>query len=399
MLPTFKKLLPGAFLLTAALLACNRQPTDKGQSFDEQPPETAFAPTPLEGSKNNSFKLRLEWHGNDADGLIKGYEYRVQGPSNDNTWRFTENFFMDFKFRDGWYTVEVRAVDNGDNVDPTPAKLNFHVLGPTFDHGLLLVDDEPSTGTTEQLTDVAYDSLLREAGYNNFTVWDYQRLFATARPKFVSNVVDSSGQREISLSSFTTIVWYTQPTGNLGLNKSSLQDYLEMGGNLLLAGNGVLQSLTGETPTGAELPASGLAFRYFHVLRAKAAELSVDQILSLRTGLPDLRTNYKIPRTVLTQYLRASMNQLVPFFDAEPLFAFNTNYYRDASRNVDVNSEEFAGLSCAQLYRGASYNAAIFGFPLVSVVRVGAVNVNLVDRKAMTEVMHYLLQDVFKEPK
>lgn len=398
MLPTLKKLACGAVALAAICVSCNRQPTDKGQSFGDQAPETAFAPAPLDGSMNNPFKLRLEWHGNEADGLIKGYEYRIEGPAQNNAWQFTEDFFVSFRLRDGWYTVEVRAVDNNGNADPTPAKRRFHVLGPTFDQGLLLVDDEFNTGVTETLTDAAYDSMLQEAGYSQYTTWDYRELFAAARPKFVSNQTDSLGRREISLSSFTTIVWYTTPTGNLGLNKSSLQDYLDMGGNLVLAGNGVLQSLTGETPTGTDLPTSSLAFRYGRVLRAKAAELSVDQILSAHSHLPNLNTSYKIPRTVLTQYLRASMNQLVPLFDAEPLFRFNTNYYRDTSRNLDVNSEEFAGLACAVLYRGESYNTALFGFPLVSVVRVGGVNVNLVDRKGMTEVMRYLLADVFKEP-
>lgn len=394
---TSHKLILVVLLCAAIMVSCNRQPTDKGQSFGDSAPETAFAPTPLNNSTNNAYKLRLEWHGNDSDGIIKGYEYRVQGAQNNNTWKFTEEFFADLRLRDGWYDVEVRAVDNAGNADPSPAKLRFHVLGPTFDRGILLMDDELTTGITETLTDAAYDSIMKEAGYADYTSWDYQQRFATARPKFVSNVVEASGQREISLSSFTTIIWFTTPTGNLGLNKSSLQDYLDMGGNLLLAGSGTLESLTGETPTGTDLPTSGLAFRNFHVLRAKTIDMYADRILSAQPNLPHLNTSYKIPRTVITQYLKAPMNQLVPLFDAQPLFVFNTNYFRDSARNIDINNEEFAGLTCAQLYRGPVYNAAIFGFPLVSVVRAGAANVNLVDRKAMTQVMRYLLADVFKE--
>ena len=390
----------GTLVLAGVLVSCNRQPTDKGASFGDQAPETAFAPTPIEGSTNNSYKLRLEWHGNDSDGIIKGYEYRVQGAQNNNAWQFTEDFFVNFRLRDGWYTVEVRAVDNTGNADPTPAKLRFHVLGPTFDKGLLLMDDEPpNTAVIETMTDASYDSILKEAGYANYTSWDYQKQFATGRPVFVSNQLDSAGQRQISLSSFTTIIWYSTSTGNLGLNKSSLQDYLDMGGNLIIAGSGTLESLTGETPTGADLPTSGLAFRNFRVLRAKTIDMYVDQILSAHPAMPNLKTSYLIPRTTITQYLKAPMNQLVPLFDAEPLFAFSTNYYRDASRNINVNSEEFAGLSCAQLYRGPNFNAAIFGFPLVSVVRAGAANVNLVNRKAMTEAVRYLLADVFKAPR
>lgn len=395
-----KKFALNLLVLLSVIVSCNRQPTDKGASFGEQPPETAFAPTPLEGSTNNSYKLRLEWHGNDSDGIIKGYEYRVQGPQNDNAWQFTEDFFVSFRLRDGWYTVEVRALDNAGNADPTPAKLRFHVLGPTFDKGLLLMDDEPNTNAAfETMTDASYDSILKEAGYPNYTSWDYQKQFATGRPVFVSNQLDSAGQRQVSLSSFTTIIWYSNPTGNLGLNKSSLQDYLDMGGNLIVAGSGTLESLTGETPSGADLPTSGMAFRHFRVLRAKTTDMYADQILSAHPAMPNLKTSYRIPRTTITQYLKASLNQLVPLFDAEPLFAFNTNYFRDTARNIDVNNEEFAGLSCAQFHRGPNFNAAIFGFPLVAVVRAGTTNVNLVERKAMTEAVRYLLADVFKAPK
>lgn len=66
-----------ALLAWAALSSCNNQPTDQGLTSGSKPPETAFAPLPLDGSMNNAFKLRLEWHGNDSDGIIQGYEYRI----------------------------------------------------------------------------------------------------------------------------------------------------------------------------------------------------------------------------------------------------------------------------------------------------------------------------------
>jgi hypothetical protein len=381
------------------LSSCNHQPTDQGVKFDNEPPETAFSPTPPDGSMNNDFKLRVEWHANDADGIIKGYEYRVEGPLFDNTWTFTESFFVDFKFRDGWYTLEVRGVDNAGSIDPTPARLRLHVLGPTFDKGILLMDDEALGGENEIAADAIYDSLMQAAGYPQYTVWDYQQLFATSRPIFAAaeSDTDATGQRKAGLGSFSTIIWYTQATGNLGLNQNTLRDYLDMGGNLLIAGVNPLASLTGESPNGAEYPSSGLAYKYFRILRARTVDVNIDQLISDNPILPDIHSTLKL-RPTLTLYFKAQTNQLVHSYDAEPIYAYSTNYYRDPNRNLEVNSEEFAGLSCAQFHRGNGFNTAIFGFPLVVTTRSApAVYVNLLDTKAVAQAVRFVLHDVFQQ--
>jgi hypothetical protein len=382
-----------AAMLTLALWSCNNQPTNTGKIETSAPPETAFAPTPLDSSRNNAFKLRLEWHGNDPDGIVQGYEYRVQGPLFDNTWQATKSFFVDFKFRNGWYTVEVRAVDNTGTSDPTPAKLRFHVLGPTFDKGILIMDDDPKDVFIEPLTDAYYDSLMRGAGYTKYTVWDYQAQFATQRPTFTTT---ANGE---GLGAFSTVIWYTNPAGNLGLNERMIQDYLDMGGNLWVAGSNVIESLTGASPSGNDLAPNSIPYKYFHVLRAKAADLNLDWLLGVDNRFPDLQTSYQVPRTTIFQYLATRANQLVPQPDAQPLYLFSGNYYRDTRRSINVNSEEFANTPCAIIYRGNTFKSALFGFPLVSVARIGAVTVNLVNTAAMTATVRHMLVNEFNEPK
>jgi len=382
-----------AAIFTFALWSCNNQPANTGKIQASTPPETAFAPTPLDNSMNNSFKLRLEWHGKDPDGIAQGYEYRVQGPLFDNTWQSTEAFFVDFKFRNGWYAVEVRAVDNTGTVDPTPAKLRFHVLGPTFDKGILIMDDEPKDALLERLTDAYYDSLMLGAGYAKYTVWDYQAKFAIQRPTFTST---ANGE---GLGAFSTIIWSTNPAGNLGLNERIIQDYLDMGGNLWVAGSNVIEALTGTSPSGIDLAPNSLPYKYFHVLRAKSADLNLDWLLGIDNRFPDLQTTYQVPRTTIFQYLTTKANQLIPQPDAQRLYLFSGNYYRDTRRSININSEEFANTPCAVLYKGANFKSALFGFPLVSVVRAGSLTANVVNTKAMTTVVRHMLVNEFKEPK
>jgi hypothetical protein len=379
-------------------VSCNKQPTTQALK-ENNLPETFFAPTPLDGSMNNSFKLRVEWHGSDTDGIIKGYEYRVNGPLYDNTWQFTESFYVDFRFRHGWYTIEVRAKDNTGAVDPTPVKLRLHILGPTFDKGILIMDDESVDPNIEARVDAYYDTLMSEAGYPNYTVWDYQQKFSTKKPAFVAPPSDTGGTQAEGLGRYTTIIWYTNATGNLGLNKTALQDYLDMGGNLLIAGVDPLQSLTGESPSGADLATNNPAYKYFHVLRAKAANLNIDWILGVAKEYPDLRTSYQVPRTTIFQYLSGVATQLVPLPDARPLYIFSPNYYTDTSRRIQINSEEFAGTPCAVVYNGKTFNTALFGFPLVAFVRAGATYVNVVNTPAMTQVLKNILENEFKQPK
>lgn len=381
-------------------ISCNNQPTDHGSIPGNEPPDTFFAPKPLDGSMNNSFKLRLEWRGNDGDGVIKGYEYRVDGPLYDNSWQFTESFFENFKFRNGWYTVDVRAVDNSANVDPTPATLTFHVLGPTFDKGILIIDDTISDQNTESREDAIWDSVMTGAGYNHYTLWDYHERFGTVRPVFVAaaNDTDGTGAQSTGLGEFSTIIWYTDPTGNLGLNKGYLQDYLDMGGNLWIAGGNPMESLTGDSPNGSNLPTSGMAYTYFRVLRADMASLNLDWLLSVSEPYPDIATSYHIPNTPISQYVSVQANQLVPLPDARSLYVFNQNYYTDAT-NRQVNSEKFSGTPCAIVYKGETFKTAMFGFPLINAKRVGPTWVNLVNTQAMTKIVQNILENEFEEPK
>lgn len=386
-----------ALLAWAALSSCNNQPTDQGQTRGSKPPETAFAPLPLEGSMNNAFKLRLEWHGNDSDGIIQGYEYRITGPLFDNTWTFTESFFVNFKFRNGWHTIEVRAIDNTGTVDPTPAKLNFHVLGPTFDKGILIMDDEPNAAATEALVDAYYDSLMIGAGYTRYTVWDYQAQFATSRPVFNPPPNDTTGV--VGIGAFTTIIWYTTAAGNIGLNERILQDYLDMGGNLWVCGSNVIEAITGNSPTGVEFSPNSMPYKYFHALRAKAANLNLDWLIGLDDRFPDASTSYQVPNTTIFQYFLTEVNQLIPQPDAMPVYFFSSNYYRDTRRAIDVNSEEFAGTPNAIVYKGDTFKTALFGFPLVSIARAGTASFNIVNTAAMTKTVRYILEQEFQEPK
>jgi len=394
-----------AFALIALIIAsCNIAPTDTGKAKDNQPPETFIAPVPPEGSMNNPFRLRLEWRGNDSDGRIKEYQYRLDGPLFDNTWQTTTQFYKIFKLRNGWYTLQVRAVDDEGAIDATPAQRRFHVLGPTFDKGILVVDDDITTDDEKDARkDALIDSILIRAGYTNYTVWDFQEMFGYTEPiAFTGKGVDLNGNEYDGMASYSTVIWYTGGTDNNNISKNErlFVDFLDMGGNLWLAGNLVMTSVLGDTADGTELSDNSFARKYLKIQRAKAAIMNTDYFISMQPGYPDLDSRYIVPTSGLQIYLYGATDQLIPTPEADVLYTFSNNVWVDDGFGQirKVNDEEFAGTPVAIRYSGKIYKSIVFGFPLVRATKRGRrYQNNIMNEDQMVEIARQILMNEFGE--
>ena len=392
------------FLALAVLFSCNIKPTDTGTAKGNLPPETFIAPTPSEGSEENTFRIRVQWHGNDTDGRIVGYQYRVEGPLYDNTWQATEYFFKDFKLRNGWYKIEVRAIDDDGAIDETPATRRFHILGPTFDKGILLVDDDNTEDDDrDAYKDALYDSLLIKAGYSNYTVWDYETKFGiTVSPVFAGKGVDLNEEEYVGMSAYSTVIWFTGKGGenNISKNERLFVDFLDMGGNLLISGMQPMLSIMGEHPTGGEFAPNSLARKYFHIRSAKVTNMKVDMLIGVEDEYPNISTTYELRGSNRLTFIEDATDQIVPEPDADPLYQFSAvNYiYDDFSPPDTVNAEEFLNTPCAIRYVGDVYKSIVFGFPLVRATKRGKrYDNNMMDEEAMVQVIRHILYDEFDE--
>lgn len=386
------------------MMSCNIEPTNPGKAKGNQPPETFISPVPPEGSMNNPFRLRLEWRGNDPDGRVKEYQYRLDGPLFDNTWQTTTNFYKIFKLRNGWYTIQVRAVDDEGAIDETPATRRFHVLGPTFDKGILVVDDDMTTDDEKDARkDALMDSLLIRAGYTQYTVWDFQEMFGyTESIAFTGKGIDLNGNEYDGLASYSTVIWYTGTGGenNVSKNERLFIDYLDMGGNLWLSGSLVMISVLGDTARGEELSDNSFARKYLKIQKAKAAIMNTDYFISMQPGYPDLDTRYIVPTSGLQIYLSGSTDQLIPTPEAEVIYTFSNNVWVDDSFNQvrKVNDEEFAGTPVAIRYIGKIYKTITFGFPLVKATKRGRrYRNNILNEDQMVQVTRQILMNEFGE--
>ncbi len=112
------------FILSVILWQC-----DKGQLKSNQPPDTHIAVESinLQGQFRLNSVVRLTWFGTDIDGYVKGFEISIDGIN----WEYTTAQDSTFKFNlpPGNDTVDieffVRAIDDKDATDPTPAQLKI----------------------------------------------------------------------------------------------------------------------------------------------------------------------------------------------------------------------------------------------------------------------------------
>lgn len=102
-----------------------------GNRLPNQAPQTYTVADTIARSGDNRFtsQVFIQWWGDDADGFIKGFEFSFDGL----TWNFTEQQDSTFTLAlpAGSDTADfrffVRAIDNNNLADPTPANLSYPV--------------------------------------------------------------------------------------------------------------------------------------------------------------------------------------------------------------------------------------------------------------------------------
>lgn len=139
--------LRGLVLIVAmlGLTSCSvLDPADSSEKTNVAP-ETKITSAPSAGS-TTSYYVTIAWKGEDSDGVIKGYNLVVDGAAQfvtrtDSTFRFTA------ANKDEPHSISVAAVDDKDEVDPTPATLSFNTRSVP-PNTALAIDGNPASGAT-----------------------------------------------------------------------------------------------------------------------------------------------------------------------------------------------------------------------------------------------------------
>jgi len=110
--------------------------------------------------------IPLQFRGFDSDGEIVGYSWKVDSAPW-SSWRSDTLVVITPGYFDppleGPHTLSVKANDNTDVEDPTPATITIHLVEPKFDRGILLVDETlDGSGRPENPSDDQVDEFYRQ---------------------------------------------------------------------------------------------------------------------------------------------------------------------------------------------------------------------------------------------
>lgn len=227
-----------AVLFLAAAAGC-RGPRITGHEALNSPPETHLANIPSENDSLRPYPYRMTfyWDGGDDDGVVVGFRFRWDG----REWRYTTAHSGTFAFESpahvNRHIFEVKAVDNEDAEDPTPAARTFFtsrnlppeteiVGGPREDSEVfsLAAQTETWRGIEFQLrghdsdgTIVGYEYTLDDTTCWTFISEDMVRLTTVGVGRhtlFVRAVDDANGKDpRLAQRSFTAVI----PTFNRGI--------------------------------------------------------------------------------------------------------------------------------------------------------------------------------------
>jgi hypothetical protein len=118
------------FFYLLPLLALLAVACDKGDPLANQPPETGISVSSinLTGPDRLTSEVALHWYGEDADGIVTGFEISF----DNNNWNYVNQQDSTFSFDiSGIDTLDinfwVRSVDNDEMRDPSPAYLKVPV--------------------------------------------------------------------------------------------------------------------------------------------------------------------------------------------------------------------------------------------------------------------------------
>lgn len=116
-------------IATFCVLALASCKPDEGEQKPNQLPDTRFFVEQINTDTNNRLasEIHVYWSGTDQDGYVQGYELSI----NDSSWFYTTKTDSLFKFRlpvglsEANFSLKVRAVDNQEARDETPAELTL----------------------------------------------------------------------------------------------------------------------------------------------------------------------------------------------------------------------------------------------------------------------------------
>lgn len=319
------------------------------------PPETQFKSVPdshatvfmIDHVTDTWRGIKFVFNGTDEDGEVVDFSWKVDD-GDWSEWQLSAEAIVLAKHLspplNGRHVFYVKARDNTNIDDQTPASWPFQVLIPTWTRQMLIIDNtRDGTGTIGSPTDVQvdsfYSSIIRQTNRTDFDHWDVKK---------------QPYPRRQDLADYRIILWHSdfyivdlQSRPNAAFMET-IQDYLNVGGRLIMSGwKFTLLSST-------EAPVDSFIYQYAHVQFTMEATSNKDFIGAIgMAGYPDVA----IDGTKLIPIWNGAIDRVLlvtPRGFAEPIYQFNS----------PNGASSFQGRTVAVRYLGITYQVVFLGYPL-----------------------------------
>jgi len=314
--------------------------------------------------------ISLIFTGSDQDGEIVEYGYSIDEEVDDINWIWTNDtslYITPDMFRqplEGKHTIRVTARDNTNLVDPEGSKVTIRLIEPKFDRDILIIDETDENGGFRynfKFTDEEIDEFYADI-FNSYTknltisTWD-----------FVQN--DTLPSLD-TLAHYKAVFWYAD--GYLKPNvlpdyTDYLEDYMNIGGNLILSGWRILTAFQWSGGPEFTFGEGSFIHDYLHINQfqetgRKPNEYDFIGLYGNGSEFSDLRVDsLKLAQTGDRTYLRGKLSHINAITE-KGVFTQTLYTYRSSDNNG--NPTEWEGVPCVIRYYGTSFNTVVVGLPI-----------------------------------
>ncbi len=353
-----EELNPHLFEITAIDDAGDEDPTPASKwiwTKHALPPETQIKSAPdsnaqvfmIDHVTDTWGGIKFGFSGTDDDGEVVDYSWKVDNGEWSEWQLGTEAIVLAKHLSqplNGRHVFYVRARDNTNIDDQTPASWSFQVIVPTWTRQMLIIDNtRDGTGMagspTDTQVDSFYTSIISQTNRPDFDHWD---------------VKEQGYPSRLDLSDYRVILWHNDffivdaQSRPDAVFMETIQDYLNVGGRMIMSGWRFISL------SSSEAPVDTFVFRYAHV------QLEMDQTTekdfigaSGMAGYPDV----SMDKDKLVASWEGAIDRvllLTPRGFAESIYQFNSK----------DGTSQYQGRIVAVRYLGITYQVVFFGYPL-----------------------------------
>jgi hypothetical protein len=300
--------------------------------------------------------IPLQYTATDEDGEVVEYAWAV----NDGDWVWTRDttvFIPPDKFGpslEGEHTIRVTARDNTNLVNTEGASVTVRLVRPEFSKRLLIVDQtnaanfHSGVGATDEDVATFYSDLFGYSDGSVWDVWDYRRR--------------GMPPREI-IGQYRTVVWHAddKPTSAphaLVREIGHVQDYLNVGGNIVMSGWRVLKSFAWQESFPQTFSEGTFVNDYMQIVNVDETPLFADM-----TGMVGVGgfTDVRVDASKLQYFPNNGTLNNINIIQQRGGF---TEVIGSYVASDDTRFPQYRGSPVGLIYFGTSFNAAVLGFPL-----------------------------------